>query len=88
MILSDPIWALQAVHNLKYDHPMLIKIHELYSQLIQQESEIVFDRVPGRVAGIVNSAADAAAKDAIDGDISDEVIPFSDQKSRLNNYIF
>ena len=35
-----------------------------------------------------NSAADSAAKDALDGDISDEFIPFSDLKPRLNNYIF
>ena len=29
-----------------------------------------------------------AAKDVLDGDISDELIPFSDLKHRLNNYIF
>ena len=34
-----------------------------------------------------NSAADFAAKDALDGDISNELIPFSDLKARLNNYI-
>ena len=31
LILSDSVSALQAIHNLKYDHPVLIKIHELYS---------------------------------------------------------
>ena len=34
-----------------------------------------------------NSAADSAAKDALDGDISVELIPFSDLKSRTNKYI-
>ena len=27
LILSDSLSALQVVHNLKYDHPILIKIH-------------------------------------------------------------
>jgi ribonuclease HI len=87
LILSDSLSALQAIHNLKYDHPILIKIHELYSQLIQEERGIVFVWVPGHVGIRGNSAADSAAKDARDGDISDELIPFSDLKPRLNTYI-
>ena len=34
-----------------------------------------------------NSAADSAAKDILVGDISVELIPFSDLKSRTNKYI-
>ena len=34
-----------------------------------------------------NSAADSAANDDLDGDISDELIPFSDLKSRVNKYL-
>ena len=34
-----------------------------------------------------DSAADSAAKDALDGDISVELIPFSDLKSRTNKDI-
>ena len=49
--------------------------------------EIVFVWVPGqvRIGGI--SAADFVAKNAIDGDDSDDYIPFSDLKPRLNSYI-
>ena len=43
--------------------------------------------VPGHVGIRGNSAADAAAKDALVGDTSVELIPFSDGKSRANNYI-
>ena len=66
------------------------KIHEPYSQfeLIQEEREIVSVGVLGHVGIRGNSAADSAAKDALDGDISDELIPFSDLKPCLNNYIF
>ena len=34
-----------------------------------------------------NSAADSAAKDAFDGNFSDELTPFSDLKTRVNKYL-
>ena len=49
--------------------------------------EIVLILVPGHVGIMGNSAADSAAKDALGGDISVELIPFSDLKSRTNKYI-
>ena len=36
LILSDFLSAPQAIHNLKYDHPVFINIHELFSQLTQE----------------------------------------------------
>ena len=71
--------ALQAIHNLKYDHPILIKIRELYSQLIQEEREIVFVWVSGPVGIRGHYVAYYAAKGAPAGEISD-------LKPRLNNY--
>ena len=88
LILSDSLSSLQAVHDMKYDHPILKqKIHELHSDLLQDEKEIVFVWVPSHVGTRENSAADTAAEDALDGDISDEFAPFSDLKPRMNQYI-
>ena len=39
------------------------------------------------VGFICNSAADYAAEDALDVNISDELIAFSDLTPRLNNYV-
>ena len=55
--------------------------------MTKEGREIVFIWVPGQVGIRGNSAADSAAKDALDGDISVELIPFSDLKSHTNKYI-
>ena len=34
-----------------------------------------------------NSAADTAARDVLDGNISDEFVPFADLKSYANKYV-
>ena len=81
LILSDSLSSLQSILNLKYDHPLLVQILELYTEMTREGREIVFICIRG------NSAADSAAKDALDGDISVELIPFSDLKSRTNKYI-
>ena len=72
---------------MEHDHPIPMKIHEEYSDLIRDGKEIVFVWAPGHVVISGNSATDSAAKDALDGDVSDEYIPFSDLKPRLSNYI-
>ena len=59
----------------------------LCSDLMQDGKEIVFLWVPGHASISGNSAAESAAKDAPDGDISVGSIPVSDLKPRLNNYL-
>ena len=49
------------------------------SDLLRDEDSVSF-WVPGHVGIRVNSAADAAAEDAFDGDISNKLIHFSDLK--------
>ena len=87
LILSDSLSSLKAIFNLKYKHPVLVQILELYMYLIKDGKEIVFVWVPGHVGIRGNSAADAAAKDALVGDTLVELIPFSDLKSRANKYM-
>ena len=86
-LISDSLSSLQSILNLKYDHPVLVQILELYTEMTREGTEIVFIWVPSRVGIRGNSAADSAAKDALDGDILVELIPFSDLKPRTNKYI-
>ena len=55
--------------------------------MIRDGKEIVFVWVPGHLGISDNSAADSVAKEAVDGDVSDEYIRFSDLKPRFNSYI-
>ena len=87
LILSDSLSSLKPIFNLKYEHPVLVQILELYIDSIKDWKEIVSVWVPGHVGVRGNSSADAAAKDALVGDASVELIPFSDLKSRANKYI-
>ena len=54
--------------------------------LIRDGKKTVFIWVPGHVGIRGNLAADSAAKDALVGDISVELIPFSDLKACTNKY--
>ena len=86
-ILCNSLSALKSIINLMYGDPILVQILELYAEMTRDGREIVFIWVPGHVGIRGNSAAVSAGKDALVGDISDEVIPFSDLKSRTNKYI-
>ena len=55
--------------------------------MTREGREIVFIWVPGHVGIRGNSASDYVAKDALDGDILVEFIPFSDLKPHTNIYI-
>ena len=70
-----------------YDHLILEQIVELYMDLTRNGKEIVFIWVTGHVGIRGNLAADSAAKDALVGNISVELIPFSDLKSCANKYV-
>ena len=87
LILSDSLSSLKATFNLKYENPVLVQILELSMDLMKDGKEIFFVWVAGHVGIRGNSAADAAAKDALVGNTSVELIPFSDLKSCANKYI-
>ena len=59
LILSDILQLLQAIYNLKYDHPFLAKILELHMELIRHGKDFFFIWVPEHVSIRENSAADS-----------------------------
>ena len=68
---------------LKYEHPVLVQILELYKYIWiwpKMGRRLSLFRSPAMWALEVIQSADSAAKDALVGDISVELIPFSNLK--------
>ena len=59
----------------------------MHIHLTKDGKDTVFIWVPGHVGIRDNSAADSASEASLAGDVSVELIPFSDLKSRANKYI-
>ena len=50
LILSDSLSSLQSIFNLKYDHPVLVQILDLYTEITRDGREIVFIWFPAMLA--------------------------------------
>ena len=61
-LISDSLSSLQSIFNLKYDHPALVQILDLYTEMTRDGREIVFIWVPGHVGmrGCLLYTSDAA----------------------------
>ena len=70
LILSDSLSSLQSIFNLKYDHPALVQILDLYTEMTRDGREIVFIWVPGQVGIRGNSAAGSIVPREIASEIS------------------
>ena len=88
LILSDSLSALQALKNLKTDHPFLACIHEILSTLRKKNKQIVFMWIPGHVNIRGNETADRLAKMALEKDPLKSDVPFTDLKPLVNHYLF
>ena len=88
MTFSDLLSALQALEKLKSNHPLLIQITpDMLHKIEIDEKEVVFMWVPGHVGIRGNEAADRAAKEALEKEPTDDLMPFSDIKPLTAKYI-
>ena len=87
MIFSDSLSALQALKNLKTDHPLLIQIQELLHKINADKKETIFMWVPRHIGIRGNEAADTAAKEALNIEPTAGLVPFSDLKPLTSKYV-
>ena len=76
MIFSDSLSALQALEKLKSDHPLLIQIQDMLHKIEIDQKEVVFMWVPGHVGIHGNEAADTTAKESLEKEPIDFLMPF------------
>jgi hypothetical protein len=87
MIISDSLSCLQAILNRHYHHPIILEILEKCHLLITRNKIITFCWVPSHVGITGNEKADAAAKAALQLNISVNIhIPYADFKYAINKY--
>ena len=70
--------ALQALETTTTEHLLFIQVQDMLHKIEVDQKEIVFMWVPGHVGIRGNEATDRAAKEALDKEPTDCLMPFSD----------
>ena len=87
LVCSDSLSCLQALSNLKTDHPILIKILSKLNSLSNRHFDIHFCWVPGHVGLRGNELADRAAKLALRNEVEPCAIPHTDLRPSIHTHI-
>ena len=88
IIFSDSLSILQALEKLQSDHSLLIQIQDMLHKIEVDQKELVFVWVSGHVGIRGNEAADRAAKEALEKEPTDDLMPFSDLKPLTATYMY
>src|SRR5208282_3493787 len=86
LILSDSLSCLQSVQNRNLNNPFILNIITEIHTLIESGKQIFIMWIPSHIGLPGNSAADAAAKAALNHTTSEGTVPYSDFKSTINSY--
>ena len=87
MIFFDSLSALQALEKLNSNYPLLIQMKDMLHKFEVDQKESAFMWVPGHIGSRGNEAANKAAKEALEKEPIDDLIPFSDLKPLTAKYI-
>ena len=87
IIFSDPISVLLPLHNNKMDNPLILLLLQKLHYLSCAHKTIHFCWIPSHIGIRGNEAADMAAKESLDQDITISKVPYTDLKSHINFFI-
>ena len=86
VVCSDSLSSLKAIENKHMDNPMVLDVLITYAN-IPSDKEVVFCWVPSHVDIVGNEKADTCAKKALQKEITDYTVPYSDFRPLINGFI-
>ena len=87
IIFSDSLSTLLSLHNMKLDNPVILKLLDKLHHLSCAHKTIYLCWIPSHIGIRGNKAADMAAKESLNLDITDRQVPYTDLKCHINHFI-
>ena len=87
IIFSDSLSVLLSLHNKKMDNPLILQLLQKLHHLSCAHKTIHLCWIPSHIGIRGNEAADMAAKESLDQDITASQVPYTDLKSHINHFI-
>ena len=87
IIYSDSLSVLLSLHNMKLDNPLILKFLEKLHHLSCAHKTINLCWIPSHIGIRGNEAADMAAKESLNLDITASQVPYTDLKCHINHFI-
>ena len=87
IIFSDSLSVLLSLHNMKLDNPLILKLLEKLHHLSCAHKTIYLCWIPSHIGIRGNEAADMAAKESLNLDITATQVPYTDLKCHINSFI-
>jgi ribonuclease HI len=87
IIFTDSLSSLMALQGNKLDHPCILEILEAHAEIARLQKSVVLAWVPSHVGIKGNEEVDTLAKEALNLNITNIEIPYTDFKTKINSYI-
>ena len=87
IIFSDSLSVLLSLENKKLDNPLVVNLLHKLHLLSTAHKTIFFCWIPSHIGIRGNEAADVAAKESLDFNITASQVPYTDLKPHINSFI-
>ena len=87
IIYTDSLSSLMALQGSNHKHPYIVQLLETQFKLNTLGKQVIFAWIPSHTGIQGNEKADRLAKEALDLDVSERNIPYTDLKTKINTYI-
>ena len=87
IILSDSLSVLSSLQNLNLDNPLILKLLQKLHHLSCAHKTVYLCWIPSHIGIRGNEAADMAAKESLNLDITASQVPYTDLKCHINHFI-